>query len=212
MTTLKKLRALAKAKKRVKHPVIKPGDKFTYLTVLKTRTDKTSFGGYKHICRCICGKLKSVPDGALKSKSIASCGCKTRSRTHGMTDTKTWQAWRSMRERCENKNHRAYKNYGGRGIGICMKWKKFEKFLADMGVAPENLSLDRIDNNKGYSPKNCRWATRAEQNSNTRRSRIVTIDGKDMTLGDAAKKLGMKYKTLHKQISENRFLAALEEK
>ena len=88
---------------------------------------------------------------------------------NGTTDrTPTYNTWRAMRERCTNPNHIKYSNYGGRGIVICKSWKKFVSFLRDMGERPEGMTLDRIDGNKGYNPKNCKWSTLSEQNKNRR--------------------------------------------
>ena len=92
-------------------------------------------------------------------------------RTHGMSYTPVYNAWHSMRYRCLNPKSRDYPNYGGRGITICERWLKFENFLADMGERPKRrrLTVGRIDNDRGYSPDNCRWETYTQQNNNNRR-------------------------------------------
>lgn len=100
--------------------------------------------------------------------------------THGHTKSKrsrpptaTYRCWSGMIQRCRNPKNRAFRNYGMRGIGVCESWLKFENFLADMGEKPDGLTLDRVDNDRGYEPGNCAWRTRAEQQQNTRLTKLT---------------------------------------
>lgn len=106
---------------------------------------------------------------------------------HAAAETPEYRAWGSMISRCYNVNHPQYKNYGARGITICDEWKNsFIAFFNYMGQRPSaKHSIDRIDNDLGYAPGNCRWATSKEQNNNKRGMRIVEIDGKRCTLTQA---------------------------
>lgn len=152
-------------------------------------------------CRCICGGVSIVSGDGLRRGSSRSCGClqreltAARSKTHGHTGngqtTAEYQSWTQMRSRCLNPKHHAYANYGGRGISIDPRWSSFETFLEDMGARPSlDHSLDRKDNNQGYGPNNCRWATDKEQRRNCRRSRMVSHDGRTQTLAAWAEETG----------------------
>lgn len=96
-----------------------------------------------------------------------------------------------MRKRCANPNNTHFARYGGRGITVCQEWSSFERFLADMGERPPGLSLDRINNDAGYSKENCRWATRSEQQRNNSNTRVLELDGKSMTIGEWEISLGL---------------------
>jgi hypothetical protein len=125
------------------------------------------------LCKCECGTIKEVIAKNLKSGVSKSCGCLNIKRlkeraTHGKRHTRVWRIWQAMKNRCYNPNVRQYKNYGGRGIKVCDRWRNsFTAFLEDMGPKPSKKhSLDRINNIGDYEPGNCRWATVKQQNNN----------------------------------------------
>jgi hypothetical protein len=113
---------------------------------------------------------------------------------------RTYQCWQDMRQRCHNPKNHNFKNYGGRGISICQEWTTFEGFLSSMGLKPDGLTLERKDNDAGYSPANCRWATRMEQRRNQRTCRYVELNGRRMTLREAATEIGMHETTLQQRM------------
>lgn len=157
------------------------GKKFNMLTVLsvcKERQGKKIF----YECRCDCGTVKTIESNAIKSGHTRSCGCWKSLQTFKSL-TPEHAIWRAMKKRCLNKNVKCYKRYGGRGIKICKRWMTFENFLEDMGKRPTpKHSLDRIDNDSGYSPGNCRWASPMEQANNKSNNRILSHNGKTMTM------------------------------
>lgn len=113
-----------------------------------------------------------------------------------------YNSWCQMKTRCYNKNNHNYPYYGGRGIIVCDRWlNSFENFIADMGEPPQGTTLDRIDNDGNYEPSNCRWATPTEQSSNRRSNKVVFLNGKNMTLKQAAIMQGLKYKTVWQRIN-----------
>jgi hypothetical protein len=124
--------------------------------------------------------------------------------THGATkhrkETPEYRVWKRMRHRCTNPNNPRFADWGGRGITVCRRWRKFENFLVDMGARPEGMTLDRIDNDRGYSKRNCRWASAAVQVRNRRNTVWVEIGGVTLCLKDWAGRLDVNYQTVFMRI------------
>ena len=150
-------------------------------------------------CRCDCGGEKTVVGTKLREGAIKSCGCMCsagNNKTHGLSATTEYAVWICMMHRCYNPKRRDYRHYGGRGIRVCARWKKFENFYADMSPRPPGLTLERRNNDKGYNMENCYWADRKTQARNRRNAALVTHDGKTASLAEWAEELGVVYGTL----------------
>ena len=159
------------------------------------------------VCQCSCGVLSIHATYSIRSGNTKSCGCLNEENikqiaynmtTHGMSKVSGYNLWRGMLDRCYNSNNKKYHCYGGRGIRVCGRWQEpngqgFLNFLEDMGPRPgPEYTLDRHPNwNGNYEPSNCRWATKAEQNRNTRKNRYITAFGKTQLLVEWAEEYGI---------------------
>jgi hypothetical protein len=146
------------------------GQRFGKLVVIKPAKNRGDFTRWE--CQCDCGTKIVTYTNGLRSGHTKSCGClqkqitKERSTVHGHHNTQTYFSWVAMIQRCTNPKNIAYRWYGARGITVCKRWRTFSNFLIDMGVRPAGKTIDRIKNEIGYRPGNCRWSTRAVQDSN----------------------------------------------
>lgn len=169
---------------------LRPGQRFGRLTVVK------SVPGRRYLCRCDCGRDRVAHTSNLTSGSVVSCGCWRRVRmatVNATYKTAEYRTWRAMLQRCNNPRRPEYPRYGGRGIAVCDRWLSFANFLADMGKKPlPELSIERIDNNKGYEPGNCCWATPYAQTRNRNSgNRFITFDGKTQMVSEWARAIGL---------------------
>lgn len=174
------------------------GKQFGRLTVLE-RDLSSKRTAWK--CICECGNIKTIQKDHLLSGATLSCGCFQKemaskaNRTHGKSRTPLYNRWKAIQQRCKNPNDRAYSRYGGRGVTVCKEWceyELFEKWSIENGYKP-GLELDRIDNDNGYHPDNCRWTTARINNQNRRNTSL--IDG--TPLQPFAEAHGMTYERVH---------------
>ena len=189
------------------------GQRFGRLRVVE-RAANDAYGNARWLCVCNCASNTIVAGYSLRSGNTQSCGClgqerlresmpyrKRRDPIHGMVGTPTYGSWQSMVQRCTNSNHEHYHLYGGRGIGICRRWRdSFAAFYADMGERLEGKPLGRRFNILGYYPQNCRWATKEEQMRNRRTSRFLVLNGATKTISEWSRELGVARKTISGRI------------
>lgn len=186
------------------------GMRFGRLTVIE-RAPKPSRAAY-WLCQCDCGKSATVRGANLRCGKTKSCGClhddlsseriTEQNTTHGESNTRLYSIWSDMKKRCDNEKHLAFARYGGRGIGYDAQWAGFETFSewAKSSGYSNELTLDRKNNDKGYSPDNCRWVSRKEQGRNKSNNVRFEHDGKFLTLGEWSETTGIPYTTLHGRI------------
>ena len=197
------------------------GQTFGRLTVTSEATVPTKGRGIFWLAVCSCGGQSTPIQGyMLTSGKTQSCGCLRRERmsalgvsqsaaniTHGASvhrDVKReYVAWRSMVHRCTTEKGQTYRDYKARGIAFAPEWADYANFFADMGACPAGLTLERLDNSKGYGPDNCVWATRKDQSRNRRNNILIEHDGNTQPLSAWAEHFDVNYKRLHSQITRN---------
>lgn len=178
------------------------GNKYGKLTVLGI----ASRNPLKWKCICDCGNTTEVGSSNLKRGQVTTCGCSHRrgNPTHGQCYTRVYKIYAKILRRCYKEYDPAYKNYGGRGITMCDEWRNsfvaFSEWAYSHGYS-DDLSIDRIDNNKGYSPDNCRWATTYEQANNTRKNRVYTMNGETKTLSQWCRDYNAPYNRIHARLN-----------
>lgn len=191
------------------------GQKFGRLIVTKVsrQVQKANRTRYYWLCQCDCGNEKEVRTDCLTSGLVQSCGCikkeqdrinLTKFHRHKMSSTRIYHIWQKMKDRCLNPKVKSYVNYGGRGIKICDEWLVFDNF-GNWAVShgyDDNLQIDRINNNKGYSPDNCRWISVKENCRNRRSNVVVEYQGESVTLIELAEKTNISYGCLHARYSK----------
>lgn len=173
---------------------------FGKLTVIRF-AGRTTNQKARWLCCCECGREKVVTGDNLATGNSRTCGANEHRKggpqrgmiKHGGSHWPEYAVWSAMVERCRNKRHPSYHNYGGRGIRVCKRWQQFANFIADMGRRPlgSGLSIERIDNDGNYEPSNCKWATMDEQGNNRRNTVRIIVDGQLTTIPRLARKCGL---------------------
>lgn len=188
------------------------GKRFGRLVVKERLANKRLPSGKTQImrlCKCDCGKKHSVSGENLKSGNVKSCGCYAKEisskvhKKHGLSQTRIFEVWHGIKQRCLNKKDKHYKDYGGRGIIICNYWKNnfinFYKWAMRNGYK-EGLTIDRINNNGNYEPANCRWVTLTDQANNRRSNVMVTYNSETLTLTQMARKYNVNFHMLRNRL------------
>lgn len=190
---------------------ILPGQKYGRLMTVSPLENSSES---KWICLCECGREVSVRGSNLRRGHTKSCGClhdelssqrlSAQNSTHGKSKTRLYRIWTDMRKRCNNANHWAFNLYGGRGITVCDEWCSFSAFAAwsENNGYSDTLTIDRIDNDIGYSLENCRWVTRTVQANNRSIVNHYSLNGTDYTLRQLCDLSGLSYRCLRSLIHQ----------
>lgn len=183
------------------------GDRYGRWRIVSRADNRNGQSAWR--CECDCGSIVDVAQSSLRGGASRSCGCLkdeemlARNLTHGYARTPIYQIWSGMITRCTNPNEENWRHYGGRGITVCDRWRKFENFLEDMGLPPEGLTLERMHNDGDYEPSNCRWATKREQGWNRRTSRTITWRGATKCAMAWAEQFGVDYQFFYDAMLRN---------
>lgn len=178
------------------------GKKIGNLTFIKPVGKKN--GNYIWKVKCDCGKLANLPGYTVKSGNTKSCGCLKGERLEEISQTPEYFCYRDLLKRCTNPEDKNFKNYGGRGIRVCRRWRQsFQNFLDDMGQKPSpNHSIERKDNGGNYEPDNCIWATAKIQSNNTRANRLIRAFGMNQKIQTWAKLTGLSANLIAQRIDK----------
>ncbi len=178
------------------------GKRFGELIAIE-RVDNATSGKTRWLCKCDCGGFSKTETYKLTSGHSKTCGCSKNRPTnigHGLSHIPEYRVWDGIIQRTTNVKCNSYYRYGGRGIGVCDRWRLFVNFLNDMGERPsKDFTIERINNNKGYSPDNCKWDTRTNQARNRRSSRVITIDGVSKVLACWLEELNLCSSTFYRR-------------
>lgn len=180
------------------------GLKFGQLLVISELPGRDKNGQIIYHCRCDCGKFHNVTGKLLRQGKVKSCGC-LHSTLNNLSKHRLYSIIHGIKTRCYNKNHHEFYNYGGRGIKICDEW--LDDFMNFYNWAMENgyqddLTIDRIDNNKGYSPDNCRFVDKKVQQQNRRSNRYYTVNGETHCLKEWCEILSLNYQTIYRRVTK----------
>jgi hypothetical protein len=189
------------------------GQRFGKLVVIKFSHTGGKYYRSFWLCKCDCGNTSIVAQSSLKGGHTKSCGCLIKNngvRKHKLCKSRIYQIYARMKNVCYNKHSKDYAKYGGRGIDICKEWLGENGFINfynwsikngfNENLSSKECTIDRIDNNKGYFPDNCRWTTLKVQQNNTRRNHYISYNGTTQTVAQWAESLNMNYTTLHERL------------
>lgn len=193
------------------------GQRIGRLTVLRLSDKEKESGKIKWVCQCDCGNIVEVFSSNLTREHTKSCGClasekrskrmkeKNPGYKYGKSNSRLYTIWNAMKKRCYLKSHIHYSSYGGRGIMVCEEWKKdfmnFYNWAMSNGYK-DDLTIDRINPNGNYEPKNCRWITHKQQSNNKRNNHLVEYKGKKYTISQLAEEKNIKYDILLYRINK----------